>query len=251
MVRVHDLVPKKVWSKRYKEIRAFERNLADSGTLILKFFLHISSEEQLDRFRKRLDDPQRHWKISESDYAERKFWGDYQRAYEDALAETSTDYARWFIIPSNHKWFRNLAISNIIVDSLHEAAPVEDRSQGHSSEVSRRRNCGAKQKTGGDGEQRPKRVAALEAPPRMTLPASAPAHLHVHSHVGEMPFDWRHSRCGRLYCRAADLVGLHPVQHHDECRAKSHDRYFAIRGLSWCRMCSLSRAARLHLGLES
>jgi PPK2 family polyphosphate:nucleotide phosphotransferase len=118
VVRVHDLVPKKVWSKRYKEIRAFERNLAESGTVILKFFLHISYDEQLDRFRKRLDDPQRQWKIGESDYAERKFWGDYQRAYADALAETSTDYARWFVIPSNHKWFRNLAISNIIVESL-------------------------------------------------------------------------------------------------------------------------------------
>jgi PPK2 family polyphosphate:nucleotide phosphotransferase len=118
VVRVHDLVPKKVWSKRYKAIRAFESNLADSGTVILKFFLHISYEEQLERFRKRLDDPQRQWKISESDYAERKFWGDYQRAYEDALAETSTNYAPWFVIPSNHKWFRNLAISNIIVDSL-------------------------------------------------------------------------------------------------------------------------------------
>jgi PPK2 family polyphosphate:nucleotide phosphotransferase len=118
VVRVHALVPKTVWSKRYKAIRAFESNLADSGTVILKFFLHISYEEQLERFRKRLEDPQRQWKISESDYAERKFWGDYQRAYEDALAETSTDYAPWFIIPSNHKWFRNLAISNIIVDSL-------------------------------------------------------------------------------------------------------------------------------------
>jgi PPK2 family polyphosphate:nucleotide phosphotransferase len=118
VVRVHDLVPKKVWSKRYKEIRAFERNLAESGTVILKFFLHISYDEQLDRFRKRLDDPQRQWKIGEADYAERKFWGDYQRAYADALAETSTDYARWFVIPSNHKWFRNLAISNIIVESL-------------------------------------------------------------------------------------------------------------------------------------
>jgi PPK2 family polyphosphate:nucleotide phosphotransferase len=118
VVRVRDLVPKKVWSKRYKEIRAFERNLANSGTVILKFFLHISYDEQLDRFRKRLDDPQRHWKISESDYTDRKFWGDYQRAYEDALAETSTDFAPWFVIPSDHKWFRNLAISNIIVDSL-------------------------------------------------------------------------------------------------------------------------------------
>ena len=118
VVRVHDLVPKKVWSKRYKDIRAFERNLAESGTLILKFFLHISYEEQLERFKKRLDDPARQWKISESDYTERQFWGAYQEAYEDALRETSTDYAPWFIIPSNHKWFRNLAISDIIVSSL-------------------------------------------------------------------------------------------------------------------------------------
>ncbi|HEX2842517.1 polyphosphate kinase 2 family protein [Hyphomicrobium sp.] len=120
VVRVHDLVPKKVWSKRYKEIRAFERNLSEGGTVILKFFLNISYEEQLDRFRKRLDDPQRQWKISESDYTERKYWNDYQSAYEEALAETSTDYAPWFVIPSNHKWFRNLAISSIIVNSLRD-----------------------------------------------------------------------------------------------------------------------------------
>jgi PPK2 family polyphosphate:nucleotide phosphotransferase len=118
VVRVHNLVPEDVWSKRYKDINDFETNLAQSGTVILKFFLHISSDEQLKRFANRLDDPKRQWKISESDYTERKFWDDYQKAYEDALAQTSTDHAPWFVIPSNHKWFRNLAISNIVVSAL-------------------------------------------------------------------------------------------------------------------------------------
>ncbi|HQT43409.1 MAG TPA: polyphosphate kinase 2 family protein, partial [Halothiobacillus sp.] len=85
---------------------------------ILKFFLHISPEEQLERFKKRLDDPQRHWKISESDYSERKFWPQYLEAYQDALSKTSTPHAPWYIIPANYKWFRNLAISQIIADTL-------------------------------------------------------------------------------------------------------------------------------------
>ena len=85
---------------------------------ILKFFLHISKEEQLKRFKKRLKDPQRHWKISEADYSERAFWDDYQRAYEDALSHCSTTHAPWFVVPADHKWFRNLAISRIVVEYL-------------------------------------------------------------------------------------------------------------------------------------
>jgi PPK2 family polyphosphate:nucleotide phosphotransferase len=120
VVRVHDLVPKKIWSARYEEINDFEKRLVDNGTHILKFFLHVSKEEQLKRFKKRLDDPDRRWKISEADYAERKFWDAYEAAYEDVLTKCSTEHAPWFVIPSDHKWFRNLAISNIIVDTMRD-----------------------------------------------------------------------------------------------------------------------------------
>ena len=118
VVRVHDLVPKKVWSQRYEQINDFERRLVANGTHILKFFLHISKEEQLERFKDRLDDPARHWKISEADYSERKHWDDYETAYEDAISKCSTEAAPWFVIPSDHKWFRNLAISRIIVETM-------------------------------------------------------------------------------------------------------------------------------------
>jgi len=118
VVRVHNLVPKAVWSQRYAVINDFEKMLVQNGTRILKFFLHISPEEQLARFRQRLDDPARNWKISESDYSERELWSDYVTAYEEALSRTSTKDAPWYVIPANHKWFRNLAISQIIVDTM-------------------------------------------------------------------------------------------------------------------------------------
>ncbi len=118
IARVHVLVPKKVWSERYEQINEFERRLAANGTHILKFFLHITKAEQLERFKDRLDDPARHWKISEADYSERKYWADYESAYEDALGKCSTADAPWFVIPSNHKWFRNLAISEIIEETM-------------------------------------------------------------------------------------------------------------------------------------
>jgi PPK2 family polyphosphate:nucleotide phosphotransferase len=121
VARVHGLVPKKVWSKRYGEINDFERLIAtENNTTILKFFLHISKEEQLARFAKRLDDPDRQWKISESDYKEREYWGDYIKAFEDVLTKTSTEQAPWFIVPSNHKWFRDLTISQIIVSQMED-----------------------------------------------------------------------------------------------------------------------------------
>ncbi|MDQ6913996.1 MAG: polyphosphate kinase 2 family protein [Verrucomicrobiota bacterium] len=120
VVRVHDLVPQKVWSQRYEQINAFERRLVAHGTHILKFFLHISKEEQLERFKDRLDDPARHWKISEGDYSERERWDDYQTAYEDAISKCSTEAAPWLVIPSDHKWFRNLAISHIIVETMEK-----------------------------------------------------------------------------------------------------------------------------------
>ena len=118
VVRVHGLVPKSVWSRRYDRINAFEQGLADQGTQILKFFLHISSEEQLARFKARLEDPTKQWKISEADYEERKSWDEYVTAYEEALSRCSTEQAPWFIIPANHKWFRNLAVGRILVEHL-------------------------------------------------------------------------------------------------------------------------------------
>ena len=118
VVRVHDLVPKKVWAKRYDEINDFEKRLYDNGTHILKFYLHIDADEQLERFKQRIVDPARHWKISDGDYAERPFWDAYSEAFEDALSKCSTKHAPWFIIPSNHKWFRNLAISRIVSEAL-------------------------------------------------------------------------------------------------------------------------------------
>ena len=118
VVRVHDMVPKKVWSRRYAHINNFEKMLYDNGTQILKFYMHIDAEEQLKRFKKRIVDPARHWKISDGDYAERPFWDAYTGAFEDALSKCSTRHAPWFIIPANHKWFRNLAISRIISETL-------------------------------------------------------------------------------------------------------------------------------------
>ena len=119
VARVHKLVPEKVWSERYKQINDFERLLAlENNTTILKFFLHISKDEQLARFKKRLDDPDKHWKISEADYSERQYWDSYMEAFDDLLEKTSTEHAPWFVIPSNHKWFRDLAIAQIIANSL-------------------------------------------------------------------------------------------------------------------------------------
>jgi PPK2 family polyphosphate:nucleotide phosphotransferase len=118
--RVHRVIEKATWEARYQRIRDFEDTLADNGTSILKFFLHISKEEQLARFAARLDDPHRNWKISESDYTERALWDDYMIAYEDAISSTSTKRAPWFVIPSNHKWFRNLVISQIVADAMED-----------------------------------------------------------------------------------------------------------------------------------
>lgn len=118
VVRVHDLVPKDVWSRRYDEINEFERTLDENNVKILKFFLHISKGEQKSRFQQRIDDKDRRWKISEADFAERKYWDDYTKAYEAALTNCSTKRAPWYIIPSNKKWFRNLAVSHIIAETL-------------------------------------------------------------------------------------------------------------------------------------
>lgn len=120
VVRVHDLVPKEVWSKRFEHINAFERLLADTGTVILKFYLHIDREEQLERFKKRIDNPKKNWKISDADYSERRHWGAYTEAFEDALSKCSSDIAPWFVIPANRKWSRNLVIAEIVADALRK-----------------------------------------------------------------------------------------------------------------------------------
>jgi PPK2 family polyphosphate:nucleotide phosphotransferase len=120
ITRVHNLIDEPTWTARYARIRDFEDELHESGTTILKFFLHISKDEQLARFAQRLEDPSRNWKISESDYSERALWDDYVLAFEDALSATSVLHAPWYVIPSNHKWFRNLAVSQIVADSMED-----------------------------------------------------------------------------------------------------------------------------------
>jgi PPK2 family polyphosphate:nucleotide phosphotransferase len=120
-VRVHKLATKDMWSERYELIDDFEKLLyRQNNTHIIKFFLYISREEQLERFKQRLDDPARNWKISESDYKERLLWDDYTKAFEDMFAQTSQKHAPWYIIPSNHKWFRNLAVSQIVAETLED-----------------------------------------------------------------------------------------------------------------------------------
>lgn len=118
VVRVHDLVPKHVWSARYEQINAFERILAANNVVIVKFYLHISMDEQKRRFEDRIKDPQRNWKLSAADFAERRYWGKYRKAYEDALSRCSTKEAPWYVVPANHKWVRNAAISTILVETL-------------------------------------------------------------------------------------------------------------------------------------
>src|SRR6516164_1034549 len=120
VVKVHGLVPEDQLAKRYHQLNSFEHFLTDNDTHVLKFFLHISKEEQLRRCKGRLDDPKRHWKISDADYKERKFWDAYTLAYEEALSRCNTQRAPWFIIPSDCKWFRNLAVARIVVDYLEE-----------------------------------------------------------------------------------------------------------------------------------
>ncbi|HZD50147.1 MAG TPA: polyphosphate kinase 2 family protein [Silvibacterium sp.] len=138
VVRVHKLVPHEVWSKRYELINDFEKMLHENGTCILKFYLHISPEEQLERFKQRLDDPARHWKISETDYSERELWPKYVEAFEDAMRKTSTKHAPWYVIPSNHKWFRNLAISQIIADTMDEMGLKLPPTQVDIAEIQRK-----------------------------------------------------------------------------------------------------------------
>jgi PPK2 family polyphosphate:nucleotide phosphotransferase len=116
--RVHDLVPKTVWEKRYEEINAFEELLVEQNITILKFFLHIDSEEQKRRIEERLADPTKEWKYSPDDLVERKYWDLYMKAYEAVLNKTSTDQAPWYAVPSNHKWLRDLIVSTVVAETL-------------------------------------------------------------------------------------------------------------------------------------
>jgi PPK2 family polyphosphate:nucleotide phosphotransferase len=123
VVRVRELAPEKVWSRRYSSINDFERLLAAEGTVILKFYLHISKEEQKNRLLDRLNEPEKRWKFNPDDLKERKRWDSYTRAYEDALSITSTEWAPWYVVPANRKWFRNLVIAGILVKALRKLNP--------------------------------------------------------------------------------------------------------------------------------
>ena len=118
VVRVHKLVPRKVWSQRFAQINDFEKMLDRNNCIVLKFMLHISKKEQKHRLEARLDDKSKNWKMSPDDLRERRYWDRYMDAYQDALRECSTRHAPWYVIPSNKKWFRNLAVTSIVVDRL-------------------------------------------------------------------------------------------------------------------------------------
>lgn len=123
VVRVHDYVPEKVWRPRYALINDFEKNLVAAGTTVVKLFLHISREEQATRLRARIDDPAKHWKFRRADLEERARWDDYQAAFEEAIARTSTKTAPWYVIPADHKWYRNWAVSRILIETLERMDP--------------------------------------------------------------------------------------------------------------------------------
>lgn len=123
VVRVHSLVAKKEWKTRYERINAFERLASEGGTTIVKIFLHISKDEQRKRLQARLDDPTKRWKFDRGDLEERRYWDDYQKAYEDALSRCNTGDAPWYVVPADRKWHRNLIVSRILVDVLQKMNP--------------------------------------------------------------------------------------------------------------------------------
>lgn len=133
IVRVHNLAPESVWGKRYDQINDFERLLAETGTTILKFFLHISRDEQKERLQARIDDPAKRWKFRKGDLVDRERWDDYRAAYEEALSRTSTEHAPWYVVPADKKWYRNLVVATILSETLEglgmkQPEPVEDLS---------------------------------------------------------------------------------------------------------------------------
>jgi PPK2 family polyphosphate:nucleotide phosphotransferase len=122
-VRVRSLAPKRVWRRRYRHIREFERLLVDEGTSVVKVFLHLSREEQRKRLQERIDDPEKRWKFRLGDLDDRALWDDYQVGYEDAIFETSTPWAPWYVVPADHNWVRNLAVGEILLDVLERLDP--------------------------------------------------------------------------------------------------------------------------------
>src|SRR3954468_16075708 len=123
VVRVKDLAPEELWRSRYDSINDFERMLVREGTTILKFFLHISRDRQLEKFRERLERPDKYWKWSDNDIKEREHWDEYQQAYEDALNATSTPWAPWYVVPADHRWFRNYVVARVFAATLEAMNP--------------------------------------------------------------------------------------------------------------------------------
>ncbi len=135
IVRVHNMVPKAVWSKRYDHINNFEEMLSDGGMSIVKFFLYISKEEQKKRFEERIENPEKNWKFNMEDLEERKYWDEYMEAFDVALERCSKSHAPWYIIPANRKWYRNLAVSEILRETLEEMNMQFPRSSGDLSRI--------------------------------------------------------------------------------------------------------------------
>ena len=115
-----EVVTKNIWKERFEDIHAFERHMARNGTVIRKFFLHLSKKEQKKRFLARLDEPEKHWKFSEADVREREYWDDYQGAYEEMIQNTASKHAPWYVVPADNKWFTHLVVSAAIVEALEE-----------------------------------------------------------------------------------------------------------------------------------
>jgi len=129
VVRVHNIVPESIWRPRFEQINNFEKMLVETGTVILKFYLHISKDEQRERFQARIDDPSKNWKFSFDDLEKRKLWPTYMAAYEEMLQQTTTVWAPWYIIPADQKWYRNLAITQVIVQALQDLDPKYPKSE--------------------------------------------------------------------------------------------------------------------------
>ncbi len=134
IARVQNLVPEATWQARFEQINQFEKLLSDTGTTILKFYLHISKDEQRERLQARIDDPNKRWKFDSGDLKQREKWDDYQAAFEDVFLKTSTDYAPWYVIPADQKWYRNYAITNILLEKMRQLNPQfpspEEKIQG-------------------------------------------------------------------------------------------------------------------------
>lgn len=151
IVRVHNLIAssklpekfidKNIWQKRFEQITNFEKYLYENGTVIIKFFLHISKEEQKKRFLDRIEDPSKNWKFSMSDIEERKYWDEYQKCYEEAIAATSKDFSPWYVIPADKKWFARLLVSEIIVETLKKLNPeYPELTEGQNKELHNAKN---------------------------------------------------------------------------------------------------------------